>query len=413
MVSLQVYLAVGSSIGYLLLVKALRWKRYNDVHKRYLHKHRQGTLTPEDAQVIVHLAMTWDMPTLMQYSLEFALFKTFGVPTISQILADTKQMCGPMATKRYMDTKILIASWTLCPLSGISPFNPPTSRAGEIDPRANIAIARTNYLHGQYPIKNDDMLYTLSLFVTEPIRFAHEYGWRDLSELECQATFMFWREIGLRMKIEGIPDTLAAFMDWAQGYEEVHMVPATTNEVIATPNIEILISIFPDVLGLRTFARKATITVIPERVRIAMLQPSQPRYMHLLLDSGIAAFRFLQLHLSLPRSTPHHFVERDIWKLCAGGRYPSHEYPRQWQGQPWYKPKPTTTIGWLWERFLLLIGRHTELPSEQLRCQGYVLEQMGPLRFEKDGQQSARAEAEKLLGRDIPDAWVDRIAEPQ
>ncbi len=42
-------------------------------------------------------------------------------------------------------------------------------------------------------------------------------------------------------------------------------------------------------------------------------------------------------------------------------------------------------------------------------CRSFTsLKQMFP-----DGQQSVRAEAEKLLGREIPEVWVDRIAEPQ
>lgn len=58
------------------------------------------------------------------------------------------------------------------------------------------------------------------------------------------------------------------------------------------------------------------------------------------------------------------------------------------------------------------LGVRAHFDSRRVRfhmCRSFTsLKQMSP-----DGQQSARAEAEKLLGRDIPDAWVDRIAEPQ
>lgn len=46
------------------------------------------------------------------------------------------------------------------------------------DPRGAIALARTNWLHRRAnkthgpkgaPISNDDLLYTLSVFVTQPI----------------------------------------------------------------------------------------------------------------------------------------------------------------------------------------------------------------------------------------------------
>jgi hypothetical protein len=54
--------------------------------------------------------------------------------------------------------------------------------------RANCAIARMNYLHGRYQkagkISNDDLLYTLSLFVTEVDRWVGLYEWRTLTDME-------------------------------------------------------------------------------------------------------------------------------------------------------------------------------------------------------------------------------------
>lgn len=54
--------------------------------------------------------------------------------------------------------------------------------------RATSAIARMNWLHGRYQkagkISNDDMLYTLALFLLEPERWIRLYEWRDLTEME-------------------------------------------------------------------------------------------------------------------------------------------------------------------------------------------------------------------------------------
>lgn len=48
-----------------------------------------------------------------------------------------------------------------------------------------------NYLHGRYQkagkISNDDMLYTLSLFVLEVERWTREYDWRPLTQMEICA----------------------------------------------------------------------------------------------------------------------------------------------------------------------------------------------------------------------------------
>jgi hypothetical protein len=61
--------------------------------------------------------------------------------------------------------------------------------------RHNSAIARMNYLHSRYQkagkISNDDMLFTLSLFITEVERWVGLYEWRNLSPMEICAMYVF------------------------------------------------------------------------------------------------------------------------------------------------------------------------------------------------------------------------------
>jgi hypothetical protein len=49
-----------------------------------------------------------------------------------------------------------------------------------------------NYIHSQYQkagkISNEDMLYTLSVFITEPIRWINDYEWRPMTDMEVCAT---------------------------------------------------------------------------------------------------------------------------------------------------------------------------------------------------------------------------------
>jgi hypothetical protein len=100
--------------------------------------------------------------------------RTYGIPSISKLLCETQQL-GKVeyAGRRYADTSILIVEFL---------SRSPTSE------RANSAIARMNYLHGRYQkagkISNDDMLYTLSLFVTEVDRWVGLYEWRTLTDME-------------------------------------------------------------------------------------------------------------------------------------------------------------------------------------------------------------------------------------
>jgi hypothetical protein len=71
--------------------------------------------------------------------------------------------------RRYVDTGVLIRDFTS------SPFD---------STRHATALARMNWLHSRYDIANDDMLYTLSVFVTCPQRWLERFEWRGLTELE-------------------------------------------------------------------------------------------------------------------------------------------------------------------------------------------------------------------------------------
>lgn len=50
--------------------------------------------------------------------------------------------------------------------------------------RADDALNRMNDIHSQYQISNGDYLYTLMLFIAEPIKWINKYEWRVLDERE-------------------------------------------------------------------------------------------------------------------------------------------------------------------------------------------------------------------------------------
>lgn len=100
--------------------------------------------------------------------------RTYGIPSISKLLCETQQLGHvDYAGRRFADTVVLIVEFLA---------NSPTSE------RANAAISRMNYLHGRYQkagkISNDDLLYTLSLFILEVERWVRVYDWRELTPME-------------------------------------------------------------------------------------------------------------------------------------------------------------------------------------------------------------------------------------
>ena len=144
---------------------------------------------------IVYLDACFEFPWDTTRSLELALFRTFAVPSIGELLASTGEFTE-RTRKRYDDTDLLISSF---------------AEAGYDSEAGRRAIRRMNRIHGRFGIPNDDFLYVLSTFVFEPIRWNARFGWRPLVETEKLASFHFWREVGRRMAIRDVPESYERF----------------------------------------------------------------------------------------------------------------------------------------------------------------------------------------------------------
>jgi hypothetical protein len=137
-----------------------------------------GKLTADQAQDVLKDLVEMEFPKLFGFSIVFALFKTYGIPSVSSLLVSTGELSSPeTASKRTADTGVLLLEFCI---------NKPSSA------RSTEAIARMNYLHSRYikagKIRNDDMLYTLSVFALEPARWINRYEWRKMSHLEMCAS---------------------------------------------------------------------------------------------------------------------------------------------------------------------------------------------------------------------------------
>src|SRR3954452_17297626 len=107
----------------------------------------------KDHQRVVFLSTCCEFPFDTTRSLEFALFRTFCVPSISALLDRTGEF-GARAQKRYDDTD-LIASELM--------------EGGYDSGRGTRPLRRMTQLHGRFVIANEDFQYVLSTFVFEPI----------------------------------------------------------------------------------------------------------------------------------------------------------------------------------------------------------------------------------------------------
>jgi hypothetical protein len=227
-------------------------------------------MTLDDAHSIQFALPELEFPETFSISVFFALFKTYGIPSISKLLVATGQLSSPeLASKRAADTGVLITEVVL---------NKPDSE------RTISRIALMNYLHGRYikaeKISNDDMLYTLSLFVFEPIRWTAIYEWRCVTDLERCAMGVCWKDLGEKMNIsyDRLPSVSSGWKDgvhWLEelealslAYEAKNMVPADSNATLARGTFDIALFNVP--ASLKPYGYSVASCLLEPRLQAAM-----------------------------------------------------------------------------------------------------------------------------------------------
>ncbi|SPO23435.1 uncharacterized protein UTRI_02114 [Ustilago trichophora] len=326
--------AVGLLAIHLARVQLVRFSRYRHIHKRYGSRYAISSTGANpgkprmidsyrgvrDAQRIVRLSASVDNPFVFTKSLEFALFRTYGIPTISTLLLHTGQLGkAENAGRRYVDTSGLIQAFMTFPLPRLDlPDGGEADLAknkeegdnwehfGEDpdDPRSSISLARVNFLHGRWKskISNNDLMYTLSTFVLEPPKWIDRYEWRQMSPLEKEALFSMFYHIGRCMGIKDIPDNLEEFAEWSVEYEKNYMVFKQCNKDVADHTTNLLMYSLPSFM--HGFARNLVASLMDDRLRTAMGYPIPPSWIVWFKDTLFSVRAMLIRTLFLPRSKP-------------------------------------------------------------------------------------------------------------
>ncbi len=182
-----------------------------------------------DHQEIHRITAGYEFPWDYQRSLEFALFRTYCVPTISELLQRTGEF-EKRPQKRYDDTALLMAELV---------------EHGYDSERGVESLRVVNRMHGKYDIDNDDMLYVLTTFIYEPIDWIDRFGWRRLTPNERLACFHFYRQVGIRMGIKNIPEHFEDFYRFKVDYERKHFRYTDDNHRVGTYTLKLFCSWFP------------------------------------------------------------------------------------------------------------------------------------------------------------------------
>jgi hypothetical protein len=242
---------------------------------RYDLRDRIAGLDPErDHLEIYQISSGQEFPWDYTRALEFALFRTYCVPSISKLLAATGEF-RDRPQRRYDDTALLMAEM---------------AAHGYDSGRGREALKVVNRAHGRYAISNDDMLYVLSTFVYDPIDWLERYGWRPLHDNERLGAFHYYRAVGTRMGIKDIPESYDAFLAFKNTYEREHFVFSDTNAEIGKYTVELFAAWFPGFL--RPAVRLGVRGMLDERMLTAFGFDPAPRWVGASAVAGLKARAF-------------------------------------------------------------------------------------------------------------------------
>lgn len=259
--------------------------------------------------------------------------------------------------------------------------------AGLDSERGSTCLARTNFLHSRYGslILQEDLLYTLSLFVFEPIKMNDLYEWRQQTALERQARYVFWREVGCRMGIkrELIPSTYQEFFTWKEEYAQKTMIYADSNRQTGEATMDVFLRPLPRVL--KPFGRQCAMVLVPELVREAFgWERARPELLYTLVPALLRVRAWIIGNLLFPREQPP-------------GWYVRHEHEdgritrEGFVFEPWYVTPGHSSIGEL----------GTGTPGSAFKCEGWRSENIGPERLRDVGVDETVANAAAMRDRAV------------
>ena len=184
---------------------------------------------PTEAEEIHKITAGIEFPWDVRQALGLALFRTYAVPSVGELLARTGEFTAH-TQKRYDDTVLLLGA---------------TVDRGFDDPGSRTAIRRMNQMHRRYGIGNDDMLYVLSTFVVTPLRWLDEFGWRRLHPHERRAAVTHYRALGRRMGIRDMPEDEAGFAALMDGVEAERFAHTAGGREVADATLALLATFPP------------------------------------------------------------------------------------------------------------------------------------------------------------------------
>ncbi|WP_040684785.1 oxygenase MpaB family protein [Nocardiopsis halotolerans] len=256
--------------------------------KRFEWRDRIHALDAEaDCEQIVRILGNHEFPWDIEQALGLALYRTYAVPSIGELLAHTREFTE-RTQHRYDDTALILNDIME---HGFGPG------------RGRDALRRMNQMHRSYDISNDDYRYVLSTFVVMPVRWLNDYGygWRSLSEHEIAASTNYYRKLGRHMGIKDIPETYEEFRDLLDSYEREHFAYTDGGRAVSDATLGLMVDFYP--AWQRPLVRPFTKALLDDRLIRAFGYP-EPSAVWRWLSGTALRLRARVVRLMPPRREP-------------------------------------------------------------------------------------------------------------
>jgi hypothetical protein len=184
-----------------------------------------------------------------------AYVRTCASPRVAALLLHTGHV-QHASTKRAVDTALFVYELL---------------HHGVDSPQGREVVRRLNAMHHRWSIRNDDSLWVLGTFAVLGPRMVDALGWRRLTDDEHRACVDWWREVGTRMGITGIPETPADFADHFRSYEVAHLRRTEAGQALLEASWDVMTAELPE--GLRPVSRLLAAALTDEPARSALGLP--------------------------------------------------------------------------------------------------------------------------------------------
>jgi hypothetical protein len=253
-----------------------------------------------DFAEIYRIMVAHEFPWDMNQSLGLALYRTYAVPSIGELLGRTGEFTGS-TRKRYEDTGLILDAVLE------NGFASATGRA---------AIRRMNQMHNSYEISNDDFRYVQSTFVVTPIRWMDRYGWRPFTEAERVASANYYRELGRHMGIKDSPTTHQEFSDFLDDYERRHFAYSPGGRAVSDATLDLMVGFYPRPLA--SLVRRFSMALLDQPLLDAFRYPHPSSIVRGIAAGGLRVRAMVERRLP-PRRRPLYARQQPQFRLYRNG----------------------------------------------------------------------------------------------